>query len=274
VRFSKKPLLRLAAHLGRSPLAVALAARVRDNCNVVIRESLSDGIDPRRNGELDVIRALAPRSSVFVDVGANVGDWTELFLDVAPAGARGLMIEPSEEAAARLEERFAAHPELELRRAAASDHVGAATFYEGAGASESSPLLPESLRTAAVRRDVEVTTLDAEAERLGLARIDFVKVDAEGHDLHVLRGAAGLLADRRIGAVQFEYHKLWGPFASTLGEPYNLLNRHGYALYLIRAAGLTPVTYEPYREYFGYTNYLAVAPQRVAEIENLLSTAG
>jgi hypothetical protein len=51
-----------------------------------------------------------------------------------------------------------------------------------------------------------VRTLDAEAARLGLERIDLLKIDVEGYEAEVLAGASELLGAGRIGAVLCELH--------------------------------------------------------------------
>jgi len=38
-----------------------------------------------------------------------------------------------------------------------------------------------------------VTTVDAYCAAQGIERVDYLKVDSEGHDLAVLQGAAGML---------------------------------------------------------------------------------
>lgn len=57
---------------------------------------------------------------------------------------------------------------------------------------------PPDVRTR-VRRtvDVEVTTVDAFVRRRAPGRLDFLKIDVEGHELAVLRGAVRTLAQHR-----------------------------------------------------------------------------
>jgi FkbM family methyltransferase len=52
--------------------------------------------------------------------------------------------------------------------------------------------------------EVPITTLDAHAEAEGLSRIDFLKIDVEGFELSVIRGARGLLRSGRIDRIMLE----------------------------------------------------------------------
>jgi FkbM family methyltransferase len=253
--------------LSRSPYLVRQALFVRDACNAVIRERLRDGIDPERNGEAWLASVEAQRAAMFIDVGANVGDWADLFLQSMPEGGRGLLFDPSSTAAERLRHRFQEIPGIEVVPAAVSQKIGEAAFFEEPGAGMTSSLVPGSSRRSTAERLVRVTTLDLEADRRGLDYIDFVKVDAEGHDLHVLQGASKLLSERRIGVVQFEYHKTWAATTSTLGAAYDLLGSCGYRVFLLKSEGLFALDYERYREYFGYSNFVGVAPERVPDLE-------
>jgi hypothetical protein len=63
---------------------------------------------------------------------------------------------------------------------------------------------------------VQVTTLEAEIDRLGWPTIDYLKIDAEGYDFHVLSGARRLLECKRIALGQFEYGTAWVSAGSTL----------------------------------------------------------
>jgi FkbM family methyltransferase len=52
--------------------------------------------------------------------------------------------------------------------------------------------------------EVPVTTLDAHAEAEGLDRIDFLKIDVEGFELGVIRGARGLIRAKRVERIMLE----------------------------------------------------------------------
>ncbi len=58
---------------------------------------------------------------------------------------------------------------------------------------------------------VPVHTLDGHLEALGLGarRVALLKVDTEGFDFHVLRGAEGALREQRVDFVIFEYNSMW-----------------------------------------------------------------
>ena len=187
--------------------------------------------------------------AVLVDVGANEGDFTALLLDVAArhqeqrqAGARPWcvhMLEPAVAEAARLRARFSvAWPLLAsaaVHEVAASDAPReAATMYfprrdvgsrEG-GAVHACGTLHAILYDSKFGRGetkavaVRVVTIDALVrDALGdAAVVDLLKIDAEGADAGVLRGAAQLLAEGRVKAVLFEYGHGWVGAPDTAGE--------------------------------------------------------
>lgn len=51
---------------------------------------------------------------------------------------------------------------------------------------------------------VGMTTLDLWCARAGIEEVGFLKIDTEGHDLEVLKGAEGLLARQAIGLIDIE----------------------------------------------------------------------
>jgi FkbM family methyltransferase len=267
VALMRPSLTAVAEALSRSPFVVRQAVLARDACHVLIREHLADGIDPQNNGEAWLARVQAPRASTFIDVGANVGDWAALFLASMPAAGRGVLFDPSAEAAEHLRRRFSGHRGVEVVEMALSEAVGQASFFQEPHAGQLSSLVQGFSPRTTAERSVALTTLDVEAEKHGLTYVDFVKVDAEGYDLHVLRGASEMLSQRRIGLIQFEYHKPWAATMSTLGEAYTHLSKAGYRVFLLKKDGLFTLNYDLYKEYFGYSNFVGVAPDHLSPLE-------
>ncbi|CAN5757374.1 hypothetical protein BH23GEM11_BH23GEM11_06700 [soil metagenome] len=79
---------------------------------------------------------------------------------------------------------------------------------------------------------VRVTTLDAIMDEQGLDFIHFLKIDTEGHELEVLRGARNALASSRIAIIQVEvgFDKTVSPH-TLLADVATLLRAHGYYLH-------------------------------------------
>jgi hypothetical protein len=128
--------------------------------------------------------------------------------------------------------------------------------------------VPEANSVA--QENVVTTTLDSYAEQSGVARFALVKIDAEGHDLAVLRGARTLLAEHRIAVAQFEYNHRWILGRFYLRDAFEFLLALGY-----RVGKVTPRGVEFYPgwdadlETFVEGNYLACTPEAAAELPSV-----
>ncbi|MDQ2867074.1 MAG: FkbM family methyltransferase [Verrucomicrobiota bacterium] len=250
----------LHRYLARSPFAARLAAKVRNQANCVIAYHLGESPDLRQNGELDLIRHLAPHIGTFADVGANVGEWSDAVLTHAPK-AQGYLFEPSRPCAQRLRERFR-HAAVSIQQTAVADRVGKTSFIEEADFGEGSSIAETRGHADGRTTEVEVTTLDTVFTD---STIDFLKIDTEGYDFRVMKGAADVLARTRF--VQFEYNSHWLAVGSSLAEASRFLESHGFAVVLIRSTGLHPLRYDLWNDYF---RYFAYRPADHALIEGLL----
>jgi FkbM family methyltransferase len=100
-------------------------------------------------------------------------------------------------------------------------------------------------RANAETAQVQSTTVDDIIRRLerdeGITElvIDFVKIDVEGHDFAVLRGAQKALAGHAIRLLKFEYGQLW---TEPLAETVQWLDSLEYACYFEGKNGFAKLT--------------------------------
>lgn len=139
-----------------------------------------------------------------VDVGAHQGDILIEILRRAPDG-RHLAVEPIPHFARLLEERFAGNANVMIIDAALSDELGTTTF----NLVVSNPAYSGIKRRRFDRPDEVVEEIEVRLVRLDdlvdpSTKISFVKIDVEGAEVQVLRGAKQLLK-RNKPVVVFEH---------------------------------------------------------------------
>lgn len=146
----------------------------------------------------------------FLDVGANVGYYTALAAShVSPGKGRVISFEPSPYAFDRLNLMVLNNKldHVTAVHAGLSDMAGAGKLYLGVGFHNHSPTMVAHENAPAT--EITVVSLDDEAERVGIERIDLMKIDVEGHEPKVLGGAKRLLGEGRIQAILCEFNEHW-----------------------------------------------------------------
>jgi hypothetical protein len=79
---------------------------------------------------------------------------------------------------------------------------------------------------------VPITTIDQFCADNSIETIDFLKIDTEGHDLEVIKGASRILAEQKIGIVQAEVSmSARNSFQIQFPVIHAEIERHGYALF-------------------------------------------
>jgi len=166
--------------------------------------------------EYEAFRAAAHPGAVALDVGANVGAYTLLLGQWVRPGGRVFAFEPAPEAYGGL----TAHVRLNglgdgvtCVRAAVSSSTGTATLtVDGlSGANR--------LDASATGERVETVTLDDFCRREGV-RPSFIKIDVEGAELDVLRGARETIREGGAGLALFvEMHPtIWREMGITAAD--------------------------------------------------------
>ncbi len=200
---------------------------VRTNDGIVVR-SVRD-FDPA-SLVADFVDVTLPTGGVVLDIGGNIGAVT-LYL-AAKVGSGGLVVayEPDASNLDIFRRNLTVNgspKQVQLVPKGVFDREGVLEFFAGGNYTSS------FLKTNYVERgankyhvvNIPVTTLDAEVERLGLTRLDFVKMDVEGAEVAALRGARQMLT-RFHPQIIVETHLVNGQ--STAGEVEQFLQDCGY----------------------------------------------
>jgi FkbM family methyltransferase len=186
-----------------------------------------------------VVLPLLRPGDLVVDVGANFGFWSVL---AARRGCNVIAVEPIARTRALLErnlERNGLTAQVEIVVQALSDAPGSLTIAVPDGESGQAGSYPDA-GSSLEPETVPTTTLDA---LIGDRRIRFLKIDVEGHEWAVLRGASSLLSNGRVDHVLVEISSVVLTRAGrSVAELVGLLTAHGYefARFVVANEGLAP----------------------------------
>jgi FkbM family methyltransferase len=157
--------------------------------------------------ETRIVRKALRPGMTFVDVGANVGYYTALAAHLVGPTGTVFAFEPSDYAHPRLAKMVETSRLKSVRiiKCGLADAAGERFLY---GAVDEEPC---ELHTATMvpsdnpqRALVPIETLDNVAEQLNIMHIDLMKIDVDGLEPLVLKGASNLIASGRISNILME----------------------------------------------------------------------
>lgn len=172
-----------------------------------------------------------------IDVGANTGPVTLLLAKLVGRGGRVLSFEPGPPYVERLKRNLELNPELKEVVIPVNEGL---SDTEGTMMWAADPEHPYNagLLNVTEGTTVKVGTLDEAVARHGWQRLDFVKIDVEGMELEVLKGARRTL-EKFQPVLLFETMEI---FRAARGfdiflEIENLLKALGYGLFYLTPTG-------------------------------------
>ncbi len=174
----------------------------------------------------EIIKGLLPVGGVFMDVGANIGYFSIIGATSVGRTGRVYAFEPMDETYRLLRKN------LLLNKLTNVEAINLACFSSSgrmpmertcdSGTSHLSFIESENSKT------VCVTTLDEFVAQSGIKRIDCIKIDAEGCDLEVLKGARQTI-DAFRPAIFLEVHHL-ARLGGSISEVSLFLARYPYEI--------------------------------------------
>lgn len=223
----------------------------------------------QKSGESIVIDYLARNIAndtipVVFDVGANVGEYSLMLLSALGEQVSLHSFEPSKKAFRALSQNLGKYRNARLFNIGFSNEENATgVLYSDSEGSVLASLFPRKVNhhgmTLACKEDVTLTTLDKFAAERGINKIHLLKLDAEGSEFNILRGASNLINSGAIELIQFEF----GPCnidSRTFFQDFFYLLNPRYRIHRLLRDGLAPIdNYSELLEVFRVTVYLAVS---------------
>jgi FkbM family methyltransferase len=179
-----------------------------------------------------IAKSLIPQSGVFFDLGANYGLCTfGLLPDLSSVNFH--LFEANESLVRTIEKSTALHKESTffVNHACISDEDGFSKFHlepNQTGQSHVATSLEKGI-------EIKNLVLDSYCKANKIDRIDFAKIDLEGHELSALKGWESCLRDHIIKSIYIEImEENQKRYGLKTNEPLVLLESIGYKLFLCK----------------------------------------
>ncbi|RZS97334.1 FkbM family methyltransferase [Cecembia calidifontis] len=144
-----------------------------------------------------VLEKLLKKGNTFIDIGANQGEYALWAVRKTTASGNVLAFEPMDAVFAQLKENISLNPDysnvIQAIQMGLSDRPGEINLYGKEGSNEGvNTIYPTPEHTFLIQK-IKLDTLDNQLEHLRPGRVDLIKIDVEGAELQVLKGATKCL---------------------------------------------------------------------------------
>jgi FkbM family methyltransferase len=201
---------------------------------------------------------------VMLDAGANDGEHARYALQTFGSAFRVYSCEPMPGAFDKLVANTSGFANATNLNVALGDQAGVAAIYSPTPQSVLASLHQIDFhgyedKPAVKAFECVVRTLDSICESEGIERIHFLKIDVEGYELNVLKGAERMLQSEAIDVIQFEFGGTINPQLRIFFKDFwdELCDK--YSIYRVLQDGLRPIAkYHVKHEQYFCTNFLAI----------------
>ena len=218
--------------------------------------------DIETNGELSFIEDNKEKFDVIFDVGANVGEWTAFVSKKAPK-AKIYSFEPSKQTFQTLSSNKFSNL-VTLCNIGLGDKDETKDFFVYGNDSTLNSVFSRDVDIVGLKEKFEIEkasfeTLDSFCLKNDINKISFLKIDTEGNELSVLKGAESFIKNGKVDYIQFEYGGTYIDAHILLKDVFDFFKNTPYLIFKMMQNNLKPCEdYSEEFENFQYSNYVVI----------------
>lgn len=250
--------------------------------NIYIDPGLRAGLDRTiyyngtyEAGTIDVINGLLRPGDTFLDVGSNIGLMSLVASHAVGETGKVVAFEPQPDTYATLTRNMQLNQRTNVITVneAIGAAAGEATIYSNRQRTASASLIPLDDEITTVQQ-TRIETLPGFLQAHKISTVRMIKIDVEGWELEVLKGARSILAQPNGPALCVEYSHLHKNQGGSLEEIYRLIRQvNNYTVYRLskgkefpsRLMAINDESDLPYHD-----NLFCLLPSHVSELPTAL----
>lgn len=198
---------------------------------------------------------------IIFDVGANQGQFAKVAYQLLGNQVTIHCFEPSRITFSVLEKNLHEYSKIQLHNFGLGDSDKELTLYADKELSGCASLYDRKHFESVIKltETVKIKVLDDFCRNNGIKHIHYLKLDVEGHELSVLRGAKQMISSGAIDWIQFEFGGCNLDSRTYFRDFFYFLSPHYYIYRLIRNGLVSIKQYHETLEIFTTTNFIAIS---------------
>ena len=179
-----------------------------------------------------IMQIVLEHNSTFIDVGSHKGEVLSKALKIAPQG-KHYAFEPIPQIHKKLDKRYGQY--CEIKNIGLSDHFGESSFNHVVSNPAYSGIKQRTYPKKEKIKEITIQVDTLDNQLFDQERIDMIKIDVEGGELDVLKGAVKILK-KFNPVIVFEHGKGAAEYYETTPiEVYDFLENQQYSLFTLKA---------------------------------------
>jgi FkbM family methyltransferase len=230
-----------------------------------------------KNGELVFINKISNyfkqqgKNIILFDVGANVGNYSKTLAEQFQADAQIFSFEPFSVPFKKLKELASTYKNIKPFQIGLSDKNEDLTIYSSDEFSEIGGVYNRSFIFHDMPHDKQEVnqfkTIDSFCNEHAIKHIHFLKIDVEGHELAVLKGASSFIENSQIDFIQFEFGA-GNHFSRTYFMDFFNLLKKNYTIYRLLKDDMIEISaYNSELEMQILTYYVAISKNHASKFD-------